>query len=231
MEKHLMKNDSEKETRIQRIIRKEWDMFQDVENIGGRASCQDDWETFHIMRYSQAAMMDETTLRHYEQDLENAAATGRNLIMEKYAYMMEFTDQDYYEKNLKARLPVISAEKAELIENISSIMLKSEEAFCQKHPRFAQKGRPLTRTDMEMTPFYAYLVGELKTYSEATLTSLLHLVDSMESRGESTAEVIHGNVVRLYGYDSVQQAEAAMDSLSQQVMGQQKEAMDQRHGQ
>lgn len=192
MEKHLMKNDSEKETRIQRIIRKEWDMFQDV---------------------------------------ENAATTGLNLLMEKYAYMMEFTDQDYYEKNLKARLPVISVEKAELIENISSIMLKSEEAFCQKHPRFAQNGRPLTSTDMEMTPFYAYLVGELKTYSEATLTSLLHLVDSMESRGESTAEVIHGNVVRLYGYDSVQQAEAAMDSLSQQVMGQQKEAMDQRHGQ
>lgn len=192
MEKHLMKNDSEKETRIQRIIRKEWDMFQDV---------------------------------------ENAATTDRNLIMEKYAYMMEFTDQDYYEKNLKARLPVISVEKAELIENISSIMLKSEEAFCQKHPRFAQNGRPLTSTDMEMTPFYAYLVGELKTYSEATLTSLLHLVDSMESRGESTAEVIHGNVVHLYGYDSVQQAEAAMDSLSQQGMGQQKEAMDQRHGQ
>ncbi|MCI9597830.1 MAG: DUF4125 family protein [Firmicutes bacterium] len=204
-------NDPEKENRIQRIIQKEWDMFQDVENIGGRASCQDDWETFHIMRYSQAAMMDDATLRHYEEDLKNASEAGRNLIMEKYAYMMEFTDRDYYEKNLKAHLPVISTEKAELIETISSIMLRSEKEFCQKHPRFAQKERPLTSTDTDLTPFYAYLVGELKTYSEATLESLCHLVDRMESSGKSTAETIHGNVVRLYGYDSIQKAEATME--------------------
>ncbi len=211
---HFNKIDPQKEDLIQEIIRREWDMFQDVENIGGRASCQDDWETFHIMRYSQAAMMDPETLKHYEQDLKSAAAIGRNLIMEKYAYMMEFTDRDYYEKNLKEHLPGISEKKAELIEKISSIMLASEKSFCQKHPRFAQKGRPLTSTDMDMTPFYAYLVGELKTYSEATLTALFHLVERMESRGQSTAEVIHGNVVRLYGYDSVQQAEDAMERSS-----------------
>ncbi|NBI64247.1 DUF4125 family protein [Clostridiales bacterium] len=76
---------------------------------------------------------------------------------------------------------------------------------------FAQKGRPLTSTDTDLTPFYADLVGELKTYSEATLESLNHLVDRMESSGKSNAETIHGNVVRLYGYDSIQQAEAAME--------------------
>ncbi len=43
------------------------------------------------------------------------------------------------------------------------------------------------------------------------MESLNHLVDRMESSGKSNAETIHGNVVRLYGYDSIQQAEAAME--------------------
>ena len=35
------------------IIEKEWLMFQKVQDVNGRASCQDDWTTFLIMRISQ----------------------------------------------------------------------------------------------------------------------------------------------------------------------------------
>jgi len=36
------------------ILELEWDMFTNVTNVGGRASCQDDRKTFIIMRKAQA---------------------------------------------------------------------------------------------------------------------------------------------------------------------------------
>ena len=40
----------EKTEILEAIIQLEWNMFQKVRNTGGRAGCQDDWETFYIMR-------------------------------------------------------------------------------------------------------------------------------------------------------------------------------------
>ena len=37
---------------IMQIIKLEWSMFTSAQNNGGRASCQDDWPTFEIMRRS-----------------------------------------------------------------------------------------------------------------------------------------------------------------------------------
>ena len=42
----------EKMKLIQRLIEREWTLFDKVRNIGGRASCQDDRKTFFIMRLS-----------------------------------------------------------------------------------------------------------------------------------------------------------------------------------
>ncbi len=39
-----------KDELIRRIISEEYRMFSEVQNIGGRASCQDDFDTFYIMR-------------------------------------------------------------------------------------------------------------------------------------------------------------------------------------
>ena len=52
-----MNNDIDLQTpdkaKIEEIIKIEWQMFQNVDNLGGRADCQDDFETFYIMRRSQ----------------------------------------------------------------------------------------------------------------------------------------------------------------------------------
>lgn len=58
------------------IIEKEWLMFQKVQDVNGRASCQDDWTTFLIMRISQFEGWDMNVLESYYDDIEQAGSTG-----------------------------------------------------------------------------------------------------------------------------------------------------------
>ena len=104
------------------IIEKEWLMFQKVRDVNGRASCQDDWTTFLIMRISQFEGWDMNVLESYYDDIEQAEAQERNLIMEKYAYMMEETDPVYF-LSIKGMLPEVSEEKQLMAEKITSIYM------------------------------------------------------------------------------------------------------------
>lgn len=74
--------------RVRRIAEAEWKLFEQVHNIGGRASCQDSPDTFFIMRSSQLMAWSEAMQESYWNDLITATQQGRNLLTEKYAYMM-----------------------------------------------------------------------------------------------------------------------------------------------
>ena len=200
----IVRNNTPKDTLINAIVDLEWNMFQETQNIGGRAGCQDDRETFYIMRYSQFSVLNEDTLQSYRNDLESARQSGRNLITEKYGYMMEFTSPEYYKEKLEGVLPALSAGKAELIAQIVSLQLAYHKAFAEKYPRMAGAGRP--EQDSYDTSVRTYSIGELKTYSEKTLQLFLRDVWGNQHMILDIQKTMAG----FYGYSSLQAAEDAL---------------------
>ena len=69
---------------ISTIIQLEWDMFQQLVNLDGRASRQDDPDEFAVMRQSQFSAWDPQVITSYLNDLQKAKMEGRNLVFEKH---------------------------------------------------------------------------------------------------------------------------------------------------
>ena len=61
---------------IDKVIAEEWSQFDKVQNIGGRADCQDDYETFRIMRRSQYMIWSQEMLESFYNDLVSAKDSG-----------------------------------------------------------------------------------------------------------------------------------------------------------
>src|SRR5512145_2494989 len=122
------------------IIAIEWIMFQDVPNAGGRAPCQEERQTFEIMRMSQAASWSESMLASYFNDLTEAQKQGRNLMTEKYARMMKSTSPSEYAR-IEHLLPAVSLEALTLIGKIAAIILEWEEELFGRYPHLIQRGR------------------------------------------------------------------------------------------
>ena len=62
------KDESFKAALIDELVSLEWEAFDKVENEGGRADCQNDFNTFSIMRTSQYYTWSEEMLKSYIHD-------------------------------------------------------------------------------------------------------------------------------------------------------------------
>lgn len=197
--------------KIQKIIDIEWEMFQQVDNIGGRADCQDDKETFYIMRRSQYENWSQEMIGIYFDYLSRCAADGRNLVTEKYARMMAYTDPQYYDKYLRDHLPAVPLSNYPLIGRIVDQMMTWEEALAARYPHLAGSSRPI-RSDQDkygFTSMETYARGELETYPHELLLAYLRHIDVLLARGQSMSENILSTMTGLYGYDSIEEAEKA----------------------
>ena len=158
---------------INQIIAMEWEMFQQTQNVGGRAWCQDDYKQFDGNRRAQFENWDEKTLQLYLGDLQEAESAGQNPVTLKYAYMMETTAPAEY-LLLKDRLPEISEEKRALIDHLAEMTASWCEEFAAAYPNLGRHGRP-ARSESDapgITSAQTYCRGELSTYSLETLQSL-----------------------------------------------------------
>lgn len=197
---------TEKEPLIAAIIEAEWQMFDKVQNEGGRAACQNDARTFAIMRYSQFAPLPQDVLESYRDDLAAAAQVGRNLLAEKYAYMMEYTDPATFDRTLRDHLPAVSAYKQELCARIANRLLRDEQQFAVRYPALHAQGRPTEGAQADDVSVHVYALGELKTYSERTLERYDAWLRAHPEENISVS--VHRMMVQLYGYDSLEAAEA-----------------------
>lgn len=197
-----------KEELIRKIIQIEWEMFQNVTNAGGTASCQQDPKTFEIMRLSQAMSWTEPMLKSYLEDLIEAQQKRRNLMTEKYARMMKYTFPDEYSQ-IADRLPPLDTETLFLIDRITAFMIRWGEEIKIKYPNVMGSGRPLYST--EDTPYATsletYWRGELSTYGVQTLRLCNDYFIKCVAESQNNYEIVLENTVKQYGYTSIQQAE------------------------
>lgn len=196
---------------IEKIVELEWKQFDKVENEGGRASCQDDFTTFNIMRKSQYMTWNENMLKSYYNDLMEARNKGWNLITEKYARMMKSTAPERYAE-FELKLPPRSDERQSIQEEIIKIQVAWMEEFAKEFPNMAVNARTIhTYEDTPYnTSYETYLRGELGTYSEVTFILYGRFITELLQEGRNLAYETMNNTAKLYGYESVEDAEKKM---------------------
>ena len=196
---------------ISDIILHEWNQFDQVQNEGGRAGCQDDWKTFRIMRSSQFQEWPKELLTSYLNDLIDAESRGWNMITEKYARMMKSTAPARYAE-LEPSLPARSRGRLAAQEEIIAIETDWNEEFHRAFPRYSSGSR-LIRTEDD-TPYETsaetYLRGELTTYSDQTFALYADMVRGLQAAGRSRAYDVAQNIARQYGYTSLEELEALL---------------------
>jgi hypothetical protein len=204
---------SEKQEILSKIVEIEWKMFQDVPNIGGKATCQEDYRTFKINRYSQAISWSIDTLHSYLTDLINAEKTQRNLLSEKYGRMMESTSPEEYSK-IAHLLPPLDPEVQPLISDIVSTVLTWEEELQDKYLYVVRRGRPLHSSEdtSGVTSLETYLRGELATYSLRTLRLYLANIAVQKADNINGSEVTLEYMMKQYGFRSLAAANEQLKS-------------------
>lgn len=193
---------------IDKIVELEWKQFDKVKNEGGRASCQDDFGTFAIMRKSQYLTWNDELLSSYYNDLLLAEQRGWNLITEKYGRMMKSTAPEEYAE-LEPKLPVRSEERELITEEIVKIQVTWMEQFAAKFPKMAGNARSIhTYEDTAFnTSYETYLRGELGTYSEETFVLYGRFIAKLLQEDRNLAYETMDNTAKLYGYETVEDAE------------------------
>ncbi len=194
----------EKEKLIDEILEKEWNYFSNLNNIGGRADCQDNREDFIIMRKAQWLTFNEETLLSYLEDLNSK----NNPLFQKYGQMMKYNSPKEYEK-IKNLLEQPSSQKLDLLEKIIEIYMKWEEEFFKAYPIFSSMGRPLysKQDDDEDTSIETYLRGELLSYSEKTLALYLKYILEMKNKNINLAVKNMDNLASMQGFENSQDVE------------------------
>ena len=185
---------------VLRLVDEEWEMFQRTNNIGGRAPWNDE------------------IISSCLNDMSEARKQGRNLIAEKYGYMMQFADFVEYFR-LAFMLPSISEEKISLVRKITDKTVMWAEVAKKKYPAIASNGRLIHayEGDFNNTSIETYCYGEMLTHSIETLRLISDHYDKLAEGGENLWIIVQTYLVRMLGYSSLDDAEEKSKSCLEEL--------------
>ena len=170
---------------IDSIINIELEMFLDVKTReeDGNAQCQQEPDTFKIMRWMSHSVLSEGTLKSYLEDLIAAKIADRNLMTEKYALM----------ENL-----IPHPEENQIIAKIAEIELDWMNELRPKYPNLLQENS---------STFKNYLICEYETYSDETIDCLMKDINSAIDKKLNLTELRYKNLFKRLGYKSLEALE------------------------
>lgn len=154
------------------ILDFEWKNFDEIRGINGRALCQDSPKEFFIMRLAQYLAYNRKLIGYLYEDLKKAEKNGFNPIFDKYARMMEFTDNDKFE-SIKENLEELSPVKSHLLEN----MKKTLNSKATNIPKDLKKVRPEKSNDKSISS-NDYYIAEITCLSLKTLWAIEQMIDN-----------------------------------------------------
>jgi hypothetical protein len=84
--------------------------------------------------------------------------------------------------------------------------------FARQYPKISGAGRPLTSEEdvSGFTSMETYARGELATYPDALLKLYSDYIDHLTAEGKSLSLLNQEIMVKLYGYNTIDEAEASL---------------------
>jgi len=165
------------------IVAIELRMFLTVQTAGP-TTCQEQPETFKLMRRAGFHVLSMETLESYLQDLQEAIEEDRNLVSLKYARIDEL-------------IPCLNDNHA--IAKIAEI----EERWLKE----LEKKYPLTFRSRADFAAGIYLRSELETYSDRTLELYLNDLNKALNEGRNLTAERYTYLFKQLGYNSIEDME------------------------
>lgn len=164
------------------------------------------------MRKSQFMAWPLEIVESYYADLIQAREQGRNLLFEKYAFMMEDTAPEEY-RGLEKYLPKPSDSKMSLITEIVEIQVMWAEMFMKEYPVYGGSGRPvrISQARWGETSIETYQRGELLSYGEETVRLYSEYVKDCQQKGKNLTYMVRENMAKLAGYRSLEEVESNLE--------------------
>ena len=186
------------------ILEMEWDMFSRVNDGHPKASCQEDKGLYIALRDCQLSVWNRDVQESYLEDLKEALSQGRNLMTEKYAYMMSFTDPEYFAA-IRHLLPEVSDAKQILADRITEIQTQEYAEAAERYGKLVTLARNVGSASDEAGNVSAetYSRCELWTWSEKTLGLFFLQIEEMHEKGENYVLAVLDNSAKVYGFSGL----------------------------